>query len=246
MNIGDDQSYTLYDKVGDSWHQGITWNWWKIWIWTTTPTAQLDVNWDFISRSSNWWYVALNPGDWALEIWSWNDSYSFLDFKWNSTLSSDFDGRIWYSDTNKVFDFNRDINSAWNIKATWFIYQSSDRRLKKNITLLKWSALDKLTSLNWYTFDWKKNWVHDIWVIAQEVEKVYPRLVITDDKWMKAVKYSNFISPVIEALKEVKNKIQFLFEKYLDQQNQIDDLKNQNNNLEKRIEKLEKMILENK
>jgi len=85
-----------------------------------------------------------------------------------------------------------------------------------------------------------------MWVIAQEVEKVYPTLVVTDDKWMKAVKYWNFISPIIEALKEVKNKISFLYEKEIETDLKIKELEKKNSDLEKRIEKLGKMILENK
>jgi len=63
---------------------------------------------------------------------------------------------------------------------------------------------------------------------------------------MKAVKYSNFISPVIEALKEVKNKFSFLYKKNRETDLKIKNLEKKNSDLEKRIEKLEKMVLETK
>jgi hypothetical protein len=62
-----------------------------------------------------------------------------------------------------------------NSYAGAFIY-TSDRRLKEHIVPLS-DSLSKILSLNGYSFDWKKDGKHDIGVIAQEVEKVFPALV---------------------------------------------------------------------
>gem|GEM_PF-6269050 len=55
---------------------------------------------------------------------------------------------------------------------------------------------------------------------------------------MKAVKYANLISPVIEAIKELSNKVDII----LKQQEKIETLENKINNLEERLERLEKLV----
>ncbi|MBC7503470.1 tail fiber domain-containing protein, partial [Candidatus Gracilibacteria bacterium] len=88
------------------------------------------------------------------------------------------------------------------IKAQGFIYVS-DRRLKQNITALT-GSLNKILSLNGYSFDWIKNGKHDVGVIAQEVENVFPTLVNTNpETGMKGVAYGNLVAPIIEAIKEM-------------------------------------------
>ena len=91
--------------------------------------------------------------------------------------------------------------------------QASDARLKKNITTLS-GSLDKINQLRGVTYNWidqKKDSTQQIGFIAQEVEKVFPQLVKTDEKGMKSVAYANMVPVLLEAIK--------------DQQQQIDELK---------------------
>ena len=46
-----------------------------------------------------------------------------------------------------------------------------------------------------------------MWVIAQEVEKVFPEIVSTNNKGYKSVEYGNLVAPLIEAIRELNNKI---------------------------------------
>ena len=110
-----------------------------------------------------------------------------------------------------------------NVKATAFYY-SSDKRLKKDLEQIS-NPLDKILALNGYYFTWKSDNTKDLWVIAQEVEKVFPDAVKTDSEGMKSVKYGNLVAPIIESIKE-------LYSKYVDQQQKI-------TTLEQRIEMLE-------
>jgi hypothetical protein len=92
--------------------------------------------------------------------------------------------------------------------------------------------------LNGYTFDWKATKKNDVWVIAQEVEKVFPDLVHSDVKdGYKSVEYGNLVAPVIEAIKELATKVDDLFAKYLDQEKKIDNLQKQINELKVAIGK---------
>jgi hypothetical protein len=102
-------------------------------------------------------------------------------------------------------------------------YYSSDERLKENIKPIPW-ALDKIQKINGVTFDWKplteeqKIYIHghegsDIGVIAQEIEKVLPEVVITRDNGFKAVKYEKIVALLIEAIKEQQSEIDQLKDK---------------------------------
>jgi len=85
----------------------------------------------------------------------------------------------------------------------------SDERLKDNIQTLE-SGLDKVNQLRGvtYTKDEKEN----IGVIAQEVEKILPEIVLTADDEMgtKSVDYSRLTAVLIEAVKELSAKLEKL------------------------------------
>ena len=99
-----------------------------------------------------------------------------------------------------------------SIKATSFIY-TSDQRLKRNIASLP-DALEKILEMRGVSFNWENSGEPEIGLIAQEVEEVYPDLVITDpNSGLKAVKYGNLVAPLIEAIKEQQRMIKQLQER---------------------------------
>ncbi|MFN3848581.1 MAG: tail fiber domain-containing protein [Spirosomataceae bacterium] len=90
--------------------------------------------------------------------------------------------------------------------------QSSDLRLKKNIKPIT-NSIAKISQLNGVYFDWNdqnRALSHQIGFIAQEVEKVLPELVQTDEKGFKSVAYANISAVLVEALKEQNNRIENL------------------------------------
>ena len=92
-------------------------------------------------------------------------------------------------------------------------YYSSDKRLKDNIKPIE-GALNKVCKLGGYEFDWNSKQDvyegHDIGVIAQEVEAVFPELVTDRDSGFKAVKYEKLVPALIEAIKELKAEVEYL------------------------------------
>jgi hypothetical protein len=83
----------------------------------------------------------------------------------------------------------------------------SDMRLKKNIVTLN-NALDKVTQMRGVTFNWKdpqRGTEQQVGVVAQEIEKIYPQLVVTDSNGTKGVSYDRLTGPLIEAVKELKS-----------------------------------------
>ena len=92
----------------------------------------------------------------------------------------------------------------------------SDIRLKENIEPIT-SALDKVSQIGGYTFNYKKNPdVRMTGVIAQEVEKVLPEVIYTttginsDEEEHLAVRYENMIGLLVEAIKELKTEVEEL------------------------------------
>ena len=85
----------------------------------------------------------------------------------------------------------------------------SDERLKDNIETLE-DGLDKVEQLRGvtYTRDERKN----IGVIAQEVEKILPEIVLTADDEMgtKSVDYSRLTAVLIEAVKDLSARVKEL------------------------------------
>ncbi len=98
-----------------------------------------------------------------------------------------------------------DINASGAVRAAT-IALTSDRRLKKNIFQIE-SSLEKILGFRGVEFDWIKNGTHDIGVIAQEVEKIVPTLVMTDSSGIKSVKYANMAGLLIESTRELNEKI---------------------------------------
>ena len=91
----------------------------------------------------------------------------------------------------------------------------SDIRLKENIEPIT-NALDKVSQIGGYTFNYKKNPdVRMTGVIAQEVEKVLPEVIYTttdinSDEENLAVRYENMIGLLVEAIKELKTEVEEL------------------------------------
>ena len=96
-----------------------------------------------------------------------------------------------------------------------------------------------MKALNGYSYYNKLSNKADIGVVAQEVEKVFPQLVQTDSEGYKSVAYGNLVAPLIEAIKEISNKLDELFDKYVDQQARIDELEKLISTHEARLESLE-------
>ena len=90
-------------------------------------------------------------------------------------------------------------------------FTSSDERLKKNIKKID-DPLAKVISIGGYTFDWTEESKKEgsaTGLIAQEVEKLgLPGLVKTRKKTgYKAVDYEKLVPLLIEAIKELNNKV---------------------------------------
>lgn len=95
------------------------------------------------------------------------------------------------------------------------LYETSDRRLKNNIELIS-TPLETVQKLTGVTFDWIKTDKHSMGLIAQEVEQVIPYLVQTDLNDTKSINYTAIIGLLVEAIKELNQKLEDNILKNLD------------------------------
>ena len=84
----------------------------------------------------------------------------------------------------------------------------SDVRLKTNISRID-NPLNKLMEIEGYTYNWKDNITEkkQMGVIAQQLEKVGLTDIVSGTEDNKAVNYLALIPLLIEAVKEINNKI---------------------------------------
>ncbi len=92
---------------------------------------------------------------------------------------------------------------------------SSDERLKTDLIPIE-DAVEAIGLLNGYRFNWNSTWqsLHpnssstpQIGLIAQDVEAVFPELVGEDSNGYKTLNYPKLIAVVVEAIKELAEKI---------------------------------------
>jgi hypothetical protein len=98
------------------------------------------------------------------------------------------------------------ISNTGTITAAGEVISNSDEKLKTNIKTIE-NALDKVIQLRGVEYDRIDIDKHQIGVIAQEVEKVLPDVVHTNEDGLKAVAYGNIVAVLIESIKELKGEI---------------------------------------
>ncbi|HEX2859440.1 MAG TPA: tail fiber domain-containing protein [Alphaproteobacteria bacterium] len=117
------------------------------------------------------------------------------------------------------------LNITGDISYTGVLTDTSDRRLKTDIKPLPYnSAMERLALLKPVQFRMKDRMDRVEWgFVAQDVEQVFPNLVLTSSgkEGYKSLNYVGMIAPMVQGMQE---------------------LKKENDDLRKRIEKLEKAV----
>ena len=119
---------------------------------------------------------------------------------------------LFYDNASKLATASGGVNVTGTLTATTEVTVSSDVRFKSNIETID-SALDKVKAMRGVYFD--KHGAEDrrsVGVIAQEMQEVMPEVVVTDDTEDKhlSVAYGNLVGVLIEAVKELSDKVEKL------------------------------------
>jgi hypothetical protein len=109
-------------------------------------------------------------------------------------------------DTATAFSFNA---STGTLTVGGDLNSGSDERLKKNIETVE-NALETIQNIRGVRFNWKESGKPSLGVIAQELEEIIPELVSGDEN--KTVTYNGLIAILIEAVKELKERVEVLEE----------------------------------
>jgi len=120
------------------------------------------------------------------------------------------------------------------LESGWIRKYSSDSHLKENIVPLT-GILEKVLQLQGVNFTWRSDDSHirDIGFLAQDVQKVFPELVVRDQNdGLLSVKYMNMTAVLTEAIKEQQKEIETIR-----QQNQ--ELIEQLRYMQKRLDNIE-------
>ena len=106
------------------------------------------------------------------------------------------------------------VNITGALVATGDVTAFSDITLKENIEVIP-NSLDKVSQLRGVTFTRKDldDKSRKSGVIAQDVEKVLPEVVTTNEDGIKTVAYGNLVGLLIESIKELKAEVAELKEK---------------------------------
>jgi len=146
---------------------------------------------------------------------------SMLSGSLSITGSTNIIGAVSSSDTGRFKSLGINVapsGVAGAILATNDVvaFASSDERLKENLEPIG-SAVEKVEQITGYTYNWiPMEDIHvygdmkDIGVIAQEVEKVLPEIVSDRENGYKAIKYDKLTAVLIQAVKELSNRVKTL------------------------------------
>jgi len=148
-----------------------------------------------------------------LEGGTFRGPYNFLTNETDQTIgvylqsTTSLRAPIFYDYNNTAFYLDPSTTgTSVNVAGDVVAYASSDIRFKNNITPIT-NALDKLSKIGGYTFEWneishKETGKKDIGVVAQEVEEILPEIVQTRSNGYKAVDYQKLTALLIESVKE--------------------------------------------
>ncbi|MCA9405456.1 MAG: tail fiber domain-containing protein [Candidatus Omnitrophica bacterium] len=150
-----------------------------------------------------------NPSPNFLAMVSWNIGASFFQ-----PIRIDANPLVLQYNSNGPISLGRNAGGSGNrleVQGNTFaqgIFNPSDERLKKDIKPID-SPLEKLSLIQPVSYQWKdpsKEQKKQIGVVAQDVEKVFPEVVKTDNEGMKSVSYASLVAPLIEAVKELQQE----------------------------------------
>lgn len=98
------------------------------------------------------------------------------------------------------------LDTSKNLTVVGNVTAYSDERLKSNVRTID-NALDKVNKMRGVYFE--KDGKGGTGVIAQEIERVLPEVVLTGEEY-KSVAYGNIVGVLIEAIKQLKSEIEEL------------------------------------
>lgn len=128
----------------------------------------------------------------------------------SSMTAGDVTGALGFTPANKAGDsFTGSISVSGSITATGDITAYSDARLKTDVETIA-GALDRVRKLRGVTFTRRDTGSRGVGLVAQELAPIVPEAVMTHEDGLLSVAYGNLVGVLIEAVKELADKVERL------------------------------------
>lgn len=128
----------------------------------------------------------------------------------SSMTAGDVTGALGFTPANKAGDsFTDSISVSGSITATGDITAYSDARLKTDVETIA-GALDRVRKLRGVTFTRRDTGSRGVGIVAQELAPIVPEAVMTHEDGLLSVAYGNLVGVLIEAVKELADKVERL------------------------------------
>jgi phage-related tail fiber protein len=125
----------------------------------------------------------------------------------SSMTSGDVTSALGYTPANKAGDsLTGNISVSGSVTATGDITAYSDARLKADVETIT-GALDRVRKLRGVTFSRRDTGNRGVGLIAQELALIVPEAVMTHEDGLLSVAYGNLVGVLIEAVKELADKV---------------------------------------
>lgn len=145
-------------------------------------------------------YITADGSTGIIEMYNSSNSIRFND----SNAAIEVEGAIGF---NGEVVFSNTVKSSSSISAVGGFFDTSDARVKANVKEIDASDADKVKLVE---FDRTDKEHHGYGVIAQELEKVYPEMVNTDDEGFKSVNYNELAMVKIKYLEDKVARLEAL------------------------------------
>jgi hypothetical protein len=109
----------------------------------------------------------------------------------------------------EAFPYTGSAEISGSLTVVGTITETSALRYKENISTLD-SQLDNVLQLNPVEYDWINGGKHDIGLIAEEVNEIYPDLVQKENEEITGIQYSRLTSVLIKAIQELTARVEQL------------------------------------
>jgi hypothetical protein len=189
------RSATINGEIADNWYNQIS---------ILGTTESYNTNKSLFYIYGNFYLNDPSKGNPMIHSYIYNENYLKLGI---GTANNDIgNSNLMIVDMNTNFNSNISVNNNIYLRGT--ILSPSDINIKTDINIIS-SPLEKINKINGYTYKRTDTGNYETGLIAQEVLEILPEVVKYNND-IYNISYGNMCGILVEAIKELNNKIKVL------------------------------------